>query len=675
MKRISRCIEKYDRQPQANPRRKSEVCHHWPSTSHRTSSGPSGWALWGSRSNLPVVSTGQGKSFWDAEHEQMHLRMAYLKKHIAEDPYGAIFGRRWESFDQMGKHGNVWPCSLRSFMTREQAAQPASMIDHPAKAHLQDFSFTKSTQASRNKLRYDPISGRMAPPPPPPSDDQVQAQASVPGTSAVIDCPPGSEVEAKFTSNPALGDYGQFQPESSANARHYPSLDPTLVNCPPGSELEALFTTKPASFKDAQAMPKEPNHKPDIDICCPPDNELKASLSSESVQTSQAQAETFQVQGLSKQLNADAGVNSCKTIECTPGSELEAMFISTPAACADRSRPPIEFEPHPLAIQASASVDCPPGAEIEAKFASLSVDQATKFQILRTNNESSDESSIDCFSNSGVEVKLGADLAGYRTKPTAATTVDCPPGSELEAKLLADPAAAEVGQYQPSTIVGQPDIKKTNITGDCQRGSELEALLVPDTTGANHGESEDLGDLQAKDIRARYATMSVGASADAHMDKSRPTQNSDIHGSEDRVGDYLRQAQKLEASEAKGSVAEYYILAYDTSTSQVTTAEAESYFGAEEAAQPTEVLARLHNPAKFVPYFAQMQKNGYEIATGGGDILVFRQARKGQKRAVYSHSTMEQKLDPMMHSQIAQYLRHDSCPADSTANASQVSRQ
>ncbi|KAL4803964.1 hypothetical protein BDV18DRAFT_143581 [Aspergillus unguis] len=71
----------------------------------------------------------------------------------------------------------------------------------------------------------------------------------------------------------------------------------------------------------------------------------------------------------------------------------------------------------------------------------------------------------------------------------------------------------------------------------------------------------------------------------------------------------------------------YRIFAYDPSSSKVFEAETTSSLEASaEHLHPTEVLTRLSNPAKFLPCLNQMHADGYEIVSGGGDILVFRRA-------------------------------------------------
>ncbi|KAL4993483.1 hypothetical protein BDV10DRAFT_23954 [Aspergillus recurvatus] len=81
----------------------------------------------------------------------------------------------------------------------------------------------------------------------------------------------------------------------------------------------------------------------------------------------------------------------------------------------------------------------------------------------------------------------------------------------------------------------------------------------------------------------------------------------------------------------------YRIFAYDPSSAEVTEAETISSLQApSEHLHPTEVLTRLANPAKFLPCLNQMRAEGYEIVSGGGDILVFRKAPAESSRLVDS---------------------------------------
>ncbi|PBP28825.1 conserved serine-threonine rich protein [Diplocarpon rosae] len=74
----------------------------------------------------------------------------------------------------------------------------------------------------------------------------------------------------------------------------------------------------------------------------------------------------------------------------------------------------------------------------------------------------------------------------------------------------------------------------------------------------------------------------------------------------------------------------------------VSTAETTSIVpDASNPLTPAEVLLRLSNPSKFLPHFASLQAQGYEIVAGSGDVLVFRQVRSGPPVLERTESTVE----------------------------------
>ncbi|KAI0830983.1 hypothetical protein F5Y06DRAFT_281636 [Hypoxylon sp. FL0890] len=75
----------------------------------------------------------------------------------------------------------------------------------------------------------------------------------------------------------------------------------------------------------------------------------------------------------------------------------------------------------------------------------------------------------------------------------------------------------------------------------------------------------------------------------------------------------------------------YKILAYDTTMQKINIAETSSIVPDQATPlTPAEALLRLSNPAKFFPHFAPLQAEGFEIVSGGGDVLVFRQVRSSK---------------------------------------------
>lgn len=594
IERIFRRFERYHRHPQANPSRKAE-CHSWPSTAHRDSTSSFPWGLPPrSRSQFSGFSAGREKGFWDAEREQLHHRMAFIKKSVSEDPYCAIFGRRLDSY-RMDKHDNVWPVFLRSFLNHESATE-----ENPSKAHLQDFNFAKSPPPIMEAYQYDPISGRMAPMPPKPLDTDALTG---------VECPPGSEVEAKLASEPSV--------QKSTNKARSKSVD-----CTGGGELEALFTADPASLKDAQVKSKvlhgqELVVKPNVHIDCSPGNELDALFVSESRCTEQPGAETMQVEQSDKELAADCGLMSGVNVECTPGNELEAMFAANPAAQKVQSSPLDAFDAQHSNSDARLSIDCPPGNELDAKFTAAFSGPPQTATVAEDATPS-----VDCSPGNELEAKIVSESMDL------GTTVDSSAGSELEAKFIADPASAEHAPFQTVPAADQVTTQKAHFNIDCAPGSELEALFVSDaaSTGTRSSSMSDVTKTQSESLKS----------------------NLKYEGSEDRVGDFIKQNN---ANLSTWSTSKYRILAYDSSISKISASEADSFFGTASTKAPEDILARLHNPAKFVPYFQQMQKDGYEIATGGGDILVFRRPTNTSPSAT------------MTNNEIAKSIRQDSYPA------------
>ncbi|KAG5982699.1 hypothetical protein E4U55_001489 [Claviceps digitariae] len=85
----------------------------------------------------------------------------------------------------------------------------------------------------------------------------------------------------------------------------------------------------------------------------------------------------------------------------------------------------------------------------------------------------------------------------------------------------------------------------------------------------------------------------------------------------------------------------YKVLAYDPSTQSMSVAETCSRaHDTSTPATPAEVLLRVSNPSKFFPYFSALQAEGYEIASGSGDLLVFRKVQPGTAFKDASGSTI-----------------------------------
>ncbi|EAW20497.1 uncharacterized protein NFIA_029290 [Aspergillus fischeri NRRL 181] len=119
------------------------------------------------------------------------------------------------------------------------------------------------------------------------------------------------------------------------------------------------------------------------------------------------------------------------------------------------------------------------------------------------------------------------------------------------------------------------------------------------------------------------------------------------------------------------ATATYRVFVYDPSTLQVVEAETSSSLqSTDKLLSPAEVLSRLSHPAKFVPYLAKMHDDGYEIVSGGEDIIVFRKASESgsvMRSKTPSHGGSAGRLTSPQ-SDSGENIRAATAPSDSSSS-------
>ncbi|KAL2866871.1 uncharacterized protein BJX67DRAFT_118853 [Aspergillus lucknowensis] len=213
-----------------------------------------------------------------------------------------------------------------------------------------------------------------------------------------------------------------------------------------------------------------------------------------------------------------------------------------------------------------------------------------------------------------------------------------------------------------------------------RRDKPLSALTIDQEEAAIENRDNDLDRLRASDIRAAYEPrwLHIKSEVDAEKVSGKTSaDNATFVASNDQQTELLEsqnESTPIAAQESSTSAAPsladeqapsgtpsqheapeatsvppfsvypaaevYRVFAYDPSARQVVEAETiSSLHASSEYLHATEVLTRLTNPAKFLPCLNQMRTAGYEIVSGGGDILIFRKASKhGTRRAGRTHS-------------------------------------
>ncbi|KAJ5964562.1 uncharacterized protein N7479_004438 [Penicillium vulpinum] len=652
--RISRNFDKYRRYLLYH-RRKPEIRHDSNPTPNDTHSSWSrtAWLSQSSSSNL----LGERESrLWDSDSGQMHERIEFLRKYIEADPYRAVFGRRFdpfEKFDKFDKNDTLLESFLQSLPSMKRSPNVRPRIDK------------RQTKSEDNHvgLQYDPISGHMVPITSFIAPKFSNAEPEI-NSHKVVNYPPGNEVKAKFAYSPSLAEDGQLQPENKGLTPQAHLISQPTVDCPPGSELDGLFTSTSKS-QDAQGRaqaPQETERRPYVNIDYSPGSELETLFVSESIPSVQPQPDTFNLSGNTNKPNLDAGLTVGDNVECSPGSELEAKFISDPASRSANSYLS-GLETQTPNKQISISIDCSPGNELDARLSSeltsLSLESSDPVHLTTTTTAMmGTQESVECSPGSEIQSEIQAQILSESisqnsTQSGAQTSFDCPPGSELEAIFVCSPASIEEKQLQPEVPASLDTFKIANSVVDCTPGNELEVKLISEmasTKGPNY--NEDPGVLDNRDIRFCYTPLESKLQANPL----------DFDASKGRIGDFIPQSQNLATEKEEQQVPsqksspKFHIFALDVSTSQVTTAQADSFFGIDEDSRPSEILSRLHNPAKFLPYFEKMQEGGYKIATGGGNILVFRKSQSTHHHPL-SNAATDQQL--AIQAKIAKHLRHD----------------
>lgn len=198
-----------------------------------------------------------------------------------------------------------------------------------------------------------------------------------------------------------------------------------------------------------------------------------------------------------------------------------------------------------------------------------------------------------------------SDVEGY---PETATPLGQPPAGKESLKQEAeDLEFLNASDIRASYDSSKPELDTEKQKQETRRDLEEEFDSYVDPAGR----------INAQEIRSRYDSEKLNTDEPP----ATPDPSEDIH---------TESTNQPEPPKSTSTM--YRILAYDSSTLQVTSAETSSSGPTGtttegEDLHPTDILARLNNPAKFLPHFASMHNDGYEIVSGGGDILVFKRVR------------------------------------------------
>lgn len=121
-------------------------------------------------------------------------------------------------------------------------------------------------------------------------------------------------------------------------------------------------------------------------------------------------------------------------------------------------------------------------------------------------------------------------------------------------------------------------------------------------------------------------SRNVDSSAEPFYRRAGPGELSNEHPGEAAEG--LGNSNENGSALSGTSTTLYKVLVYDSTAQTISIAETSSLVGDfTSALSPAAALSRLSHPTKFLPHFANLEAEGFEIVSGSGDVLVFRKAR------------------------------------------------
>ncbi|KAI1657850.1 hypothetical protein F4813DRAFT_358162 [Daldinia decipiens] len=212
----------------------------------------------------------------------------------------------------------------------------------------------------------------------------------------------------------------------------------------------------------------------------------------------------------------------------------------------------------------------------------------------------------DELSESTNSKKLETSLERQQTEPKLEAGPNQPEVRSTRRMFDHYRAQAEVDPYSK-----EPQGLETSYTRECD--GEQTPLTFAKTYGGDSREAV-LESLSAEDASQRILDLKPLYFRDPEVDGRPPISSSE--------SDTMPEPNRTTEPTV------YKILAYDPTMQKINIAETTSVVPDQASPlSPAEVLLRLSNPTKFFPHFTPLQAEGFEIVSGNGDVLVFRQVR------------------------------------------------
>ncbi|RAL13680.1 uncharacterized protein BO97DRAFT_404813 [Aspergillus homomorphus CBS 101889] len=535
---------------------------------------------WSQPSNLPPKTNNNLSenstpfdNVWEKEADRTRRKMDHIKREIEKDPFGALFGRRLEPLKSFEKFDDTFTSLCRSIFGL--VTKPAS----PANAKVRPTTAAATPRETPDMMKRSS------------STDLKDTSGS--------DVPSAKANTTRYEFDPISGRM------VSKEAKNADAAEMTGGgNIPLGPEAKPTFGQETTGYMSPVHLKPNDSSAPEIPTQMKSDEGLVEKIGPTKNEESQdisslVDASTTKSESTGRLRPSEGG--SSDSPEATYPSERVELESAQHRALSespenDSIKPLLRHDAQEQVLQSRSHSDgCDPALGLNDSSVSdrinssdpakldQSIDNSTKLQ----NASREQEEDLESLSASGIRasyLKMDADM---------------------KTQALQD--SNELGDM--SDTVKRHQLEESVKIGTAQ------SQKAPDEASPSTLDGLEALNSQASALKAVNTSSSL-ASDEVPFAAQPPGPTPLI-------------AQGIPS---QGLVETYRVLAFDPITLRVTEAETSSSFHApEEPLHPTEILSRLNNPARFLPYFERLNNDGFEIVSGGGDILVFKKIRDSRK--------------------------------------------
>ncbi|RHZ69286.1 hypothetical protein CDV55_107821 [Aspergillus turcosus] len=511
------------------------------------------------------------KNYWETRRVHLEQRVEQIKKEIEADPYAALFGRRPEPFESSHKHENIFSSLFQSF------------FGHGSKAEAEP----KATDTTA-RVKTDAVH---------PSDTRPSdKQPTSPGIEVYEEL--AKDDTGGYEFDPITGRMVRKKGDACEGSRNSKDTDSPNISIP--SNTIQSDDTQSTGFLSPVDRSEQSDAK-GVTKAGAPENPVQSGTVDDSSPQSTTQGESAHGSDdlPAKPENSDENILKEPT---KPQDESTAFAKEVPASDIETTNEPLSTDHAHLEAHG-----VPPSAVSHQNETSSSVPMQTQ-NPLATPHMTFDE--VKQQEEWVTQAEKAEDLDILRASDIRTRYELKNKDQDSEEQLREKRRKLDFAYEMAEDPVKDLDAQRIREKYEIYESSESKETVSEPPESPEPG-SRSQSSTTASTSLPRAQEVFHNVSVDPNHTAEEP----------------YNQVQISPNGSWATTTTTYRVLVYDPSTSRVMEAETSSSLqSTDKLLSPAEVLSRLSHPAKFVPYLAKMHNDGYEIVSGGEDIVVFKQA-------------------------------------------------